>query len=570
MSDQEDWILLSKIINSYSENISLLWGNITRDNCINVISKKYKDKTLFEFLVDNSHFSCAHTIAPYINMCSDQIIDYIYEKHNNIYISIVKNLHTLQSFFVNNDILSETISVEFIYDINKRFEKIKLEKKSSDIITSIIYEADFLLCDNIKKIYNNLEKNYQKNFDNFYMLYINYIKFVPLLYKLLNEYYIENVKNYVNSIIDLCSSAIIIISEIYNSLKILLLNLPKKYIDFKYQDVFGNNILMYISMLPIVFENFNNEIYDIILNLNSYFDLYNNDKNNIYHLCVIYDNIILLNKIIKLQPDIKKILSKKNNDNKNVFDILIEKNNYEFLLSIINYMPSKYFNIIKNNLIKNFDIIDKIPDNLVYEDICLCNIGYYMDELFFCVDNILYDKSHYDNTKLKIGKLFSRKYDYSNYNRKCYIEWLNICIIIDDIDMFNQIINKFFYLKNIACKYFDKQMDNNGEPIIVLAIRSKKIPFIKKILEYNVNLCIVGTSGHNGITSALETKNLYILTFIKKFMQKDIKYDKITIIDSYIKFLNGSENNGLIEIYKNIGYLWKYFHFIIQRFYYGI
>ena len=93
----------------------------------------------------------------------------------------------------------------------------------------------------------------------------------------------------------------IIVSEYYDNLKKNLLLFPNQFIDYKYCDKNGNNIMMYIAMLPFLSESINEELCNIFFSdiTNIPLDIKNNDGNTIFHICGYNDNKIFLEELLR-------------------------------------------------------------------------------------------------------------------------------------------------------------------------------------------------------------------------------------------------------------------------------
>src|SRR5438128_1727144 len=94
-----------------------------------------------------------------------------------------------------------------------------------------------------------------------------------------------------------------IVSEYYENLKNCLVDMPKKYVDCRYQDKKGNNILFYLATLPYLSSQINKEIYLNFFENNEYsfvpLENKNIDGNNIFHIIAEYENEILLEILIQ-------------------------------------------------------------------------------------------------------------------------------------------------------------------------------------------------------------------------------------------------------------------------------
>lgn len=612
MPNKTDWILLNKTINNYNNNVIKIWGNISKENAHIICCNKYNGKNLFQFLLNNDHFSDANTIASYISLFNDENIQLIYDKHHSRYCEILKKLCTDKMIILyeeyydkihneNAGLTTEIIDSEQDIDFNniyrdtisKRYERMLMNKPSGNIIIEIINEFKFLTHPYLRDFYNFSANIITLDYLNeFKELYGKYMDFVPLIYRLINEYYLEYIKYQLKTINDMEGNSSIIISEYYENLKKCITTLPTKYIDYYYQDRFGNNIVFYLSSLPIITVEINMDIYKTFFNKNPNIplELINNDGNTIFHIIGYNENYLILEELLNWffktsvvdystdlsdldlcehnKNKITNILLIENNDGKTIFDILFDKNNYDMLSKIINYMPTKFYAKLTNKLIENFDIIDKIPSTNKTSQIYIECINYFMYEIYQMKKNILYDLCIYKNHKIKILKLLQNGTNEIDINQNYYLEWLIICIKNNEYDLFKTIMEKYFCDKKnpTILKYLNKLISYN-EPIIITAIREEKILFVKYLLNYNIDLFITDKFNRSAIIVSLETKNLYLIRLIRTYINKYTIYDgMVNIMDTFIELLERHNTFNTFSIIDTFIRLWKSIEYIINYF----
>lgn len=615
MPNQTDWNLLKKTINGYKENIVKIWGNITQDNAHIISTYKYNDKDLFEFLLSNEHFSDANTIASCISLFNETYIQKVYEKHHDCYYNILKILCIDKMIILyeeyhdkvhneNKELTSEIINTEQKMDFNdmyriaisKRYEYMIIDKEPSNNIIELINEFKFLTHPYLEDFYNfSLNIKNIEIINKFNDLYKKYMEFVPLIYRLINEYYLEYIKYQLKIIEDTYGNSFIIVSEYYDHLKTCISSLPRNYVDYRYQDKMGNNIVFYLCSLPFLSEQINREIYqsffkqnpDIPLNLK------NIDDNTIFHIIANYENQIfleeLLNYFFKSKENdhlskqyynkndqinkISELFMIKNIFGETMFDILLKKNNFVILVKIIDFLPPKIYSTLTNELIKNFEIFDKIPNTDKLSQIYIAGINYYMENILNMKKDIFYDLCIYSDNKTKILKLLEKCPDEINMNQLHYLEWLFICIKINEYELFKIILAKFFSNeKNInTTKYLNKIIPENNEPIIISAIKEQKILFIKSLFKYDIDLFICDEINRNAIIVALDTKNLYLIRMIRNHILGIPKYfGMIQIMNNFIDLLDRHEMFNVFSIYDTLLKLWKSVEYMINYIIYSV
>ncbi|XWV26018.1 putative orfan [Tupanvirus soda lake] len=595
MPNQTDWILLKKTINNYKGDIAETWGYITEENANIVCTHEYNGKDLFDFLMFNEHFSDANTVASCVSLFTEKNMQIIYEKHHAKYHDILKLLCTDRMILLyeqyhtkvhdeNAGLTTDTIITDQESDFNniyrtaisKRYEKMLNDKPPSNIIIDVINEFKFLTHPYLEDFYIfSLNIKNIEQITKFTDMYKKYMDFVPLVYRLINEYYLEYIKYQLKTIDDMFGSSFIIVLEYYENLKKCITSLPKKYVDYRYKDKYGNNIMFYLITLPFLTEKINKEIFEDFFQNNDDIplDIRNSDGNTIFHFIALYENEIFLKILMdwitqkqiistenEYQNKIGELLKIENAYGKTVFDILLEKNNYTILMKIVEYMPAKTYLKITNKLIENFDIIEKIPNcgniNKIYFD----STNYFVDSLYNMKKEILYDLTEYNECKLKISKLLSKCSNEIDINQEYCLEWLFVCIKNNEFDLFKLILSKYFYNEqnNISKRYLSKPLTKTGEPIIITAIKEQKIQFIKYLLNYDIDLFVCDKSNRNVFLAALETKNIYLIRLLREYIINIPSYSSMaSIMETFVNLLEKHETFNTFSISDTLIKMWN-------------
>ena len=601
MPDKTDWFLLYETIKKYDSIIFETWGEIDENNAYDISNRTYQNQNLFEFLLSNNHFMDVNTIASCVSLSDDIYINAIGKKHHQKYHELITVLCTNKMIFlyesftqrINSDSPIDTeFNESYRIVVSKRFEDILTNKHSIDIVTDIIYEFNFLTHVYIEEFYffcltcnsnnnnnnNNSDNSINENIVKFVELYKKYKEIVPLVYRLINEYYLDYIKHQLRTIDEIFEKSPIIVSEYYDDLKKNLLLFPNQFIDYTYCDKYGNNIIIYMAMLPFLSETANQELYDVFFGeiTNIPLDIKNNDGNNILHVCAYHNNKIFMLEVLKwiknnYQSDASNIIAKKlnteNNLSQTIFDILIEQKMPSILFKIMEYMPIQVYFKLTNILVDDIDILDKIPNNINIEQVFFACINNFMISLLEMKNNILYDINLYDSIKKKIFKLLLKCSSDLNLSQEYCLEWLLYCIKMNDNDLFKQFISKFFFNeKNIQLyKYLNKISLKEHEPIIITAIKQENITIIKILLGFEPDLTLCDELNRNAIIVALETKNLYIIQLIRNYISHiNSQQCMIKIMDNFIELINKREMYDIYSIREIFGRLWKSLEYLVN------
>lgn len=604
MPDSNDWIVLKKTINAYSGKIYGTWGLVSATNANELALKKCDGMDLFEFLLHNDHFFEANTIASSIPLVSDTNIQLIHNKHHSKYCDVLQILCTDKMILLYEQYYEKINSgtnvdnhPDYRTVISKRYEKLILDESPTNLMIDTIYQFKFMVSSYLEDFYNFILKIGLDKFngdackDNilkFMESYKSYRQIVPLIYRLINEYYIEYIRYQLKMINDLSESSFIIVSEYYENLLNIVNSLPKKYIDYRYQDRFGNNIIMYLATLPFLSDEMNNEIYDEFLKNvdNIPLDILDNNGNNIFHMLADANNEIFLDKLLEwfsnlpneqMQLDnnntVGEMLATNNFNNKTVFDILFEKENYQMIMKIIYYMPPKSYSKLTNKLIENFDILDNLPCDKKISQIYISCIDYYIDILNQTKQDVLYDMGAYNNIKYRIIKLLAKCPSEINIQHDCYLEWLYFCIKNNEHDLFNNILSKYFFNEenSTTTEYLSKIIKIYGEPLIITAIKKENVAIIKTLLNYNIDLSVEDCAHRNAMIVSLATNNIYIIKQIRNHISNILAHKSmVEIFDNFIYLLEKCETVDISNIYDRLIKIWKSLEYLINSLFYGL
>jgi hypothetical protein len=615
MSTQNDWITLKKTIAEYKGIVSETWGFITPENAKTLVTRKCQNKNLFEFLLDHNHFECANTIAYIIPLFDDTNIELIYHYHHLKYVELIKILCMDYMILLyedyRNGINDLDTEIDFIQmtgtniktdidqtyriAISKRYEKMLLNENSEGTITELITEFKFLTHPYLNDFYKFLSNSNELHRDNdlviqFCVIYKKYLSIQPLMYHVINEFYLEYIKHQLRTIEDMHENSFIILSEQYDTLKETLMVLPKSYIDYRYQDNIGNNILTYMATLPYLSDTCNREIYQEIFKgiQTCPIELKNSDGNTIFHVIAEYENEIFLEVFIQwlfseinvfndnsidssineIKSMINELVIMENASGQTMYDILLSKQNFRMIFMIIEFVPSKIYLKITNKLIENFEIIDKLPDRQQVQKIYTNCLNYFMDVLLNLKQNVICDLNAYSETKSKAIKLIDKCVRQINLDSDHYLEWLSICIKINEFDLFQMILSKYFIndQSSINTQYLNRLL--HTETLIISAIKQQNIKFIKALLNYDIDLSISDKSTNkNAIIIAMETKNLYILKLLREHIQRSPEHsDMASIMNYFIEFIEKNNTLNTFSFYNIWICLWNTIEYFINYF----
>jgi len=580
-----DWIMLKKMINNYSNDVSEKWGHITQENAHQIAAISHDNMNLFHFLLYHELFEDANTIASCLPLFDDTHIKYISDTHHQIYTDLISCLRTdrMITLFENNH--STIIDTE-----EESYQKILSMRahnmSSCHTIIDLIDEFVFLSNSHLNSFFQEM-KNADQTMD-FVILYEKYTRLMPLIYRVINEYYLEYIKLQIRTIFDIHQNSFVIVSEQYLSLRKCFQLMPKKYVDSRYTDKLQNNILIYLATLPYLSDKINRKIFV------SFFDEYdfisldhrNLDGNNICHVIAEYENEILLDVVlnwlskhpqlhesyflsdIEYNDKISDILFIENNDGKTAFDILLTKNKFSMISKIMKYVSPEYYPKITTHLINNFNMIEHIPLNVIhFNQIFLGSLNYYIDMMVKTKMLVMYDIVYYDDLRHRIMKLLNLCDESFDLSNDCYLDWLYQCVIINEYELFNAILKKYFIndISSQNTQYLNRIVKLSHEPLVCTIIKKQLVKFLKHILQYHVDLGLLDKNGKNAIINALETQNYHILVLIKNHINRNSLYpDMIQIINNYLTLIKKYEIYHVFSITHIISKIWNSIEFLMN------
>lgn len=545
-----------------------IWESIDENNALSVALIKCGDHNLFEFLLSKNIFDCANIVASQIQIFNDTNIKLIYDKHHLMYNELLKIL-CMNKFILLFETYYDRIYDEYNIkdnnntyrsDISKRYEKMLSDTTSNSIIIELIDEFKFLSHHILSEFVNSLTDSGDEEITYFIKLYSTYKEFIPLINRVINEYYIEYIKYQIQSINDIIGGSEIVLVEYYENILRMIRSIPENYVNYKYQDRFGNNIGMYLAMLPCVglpneLNNISTEIYREYLYRKEHIDLQqiNKNGNTIFHIIANNANADFFKMITEISviSNVSNILLHKNSENKTVFDIILDKNNIPISKMLLDYAPVNiYINLIKMLPPYEIDDYNQIIDRLT-------------NYILKLKRNIMYDISEYNNIKNSILFCFD-KLNTNKVDENICLEWLFSYAEINDIDIFSKIIDLIKINNKLDCLNIVQSI--RDETILMNIIKNEKNSFLRILLENDINMFVTDSTGKNAFIYAIESKNIYTIHLIKEYISSNSKYKSMNnIFDIYIELYNQNNDRELFTIMRLIQYIWKKIDYFLNQ-----
>lgn len=556
MPNENDWDSLKNTIKKYGNEIVKLWHDIDQSNICQIAKKKFKGSDLFQFLLTNNHFFDANTVAAYIPFLNDDNINFICQKHNEKYIKIIKILCTDKLIICYEE---NMMSENYRKIISQQYEKIINMDCNTKPILNLVYQFKFLTHKNMKNFYQSIVDLNEDYLTYFCQLYFEYLQLVPLIYRLINCYYLEYMKYQHDMINSMSDASYIVVAEYFDNIKNFLTTIPDEYIDYNYTDNTGYNIPLYLSTIHYPLDTIYIEICQLFFDKLPIIPLtcHDNNGNSILHHCALNDNNIFLEKFIQLfEPDdLTEIILFRNINNKSFFDILLDRCNYHAIGIMVEHIPETCYTSLADKIIDDPSIADNLPEDHKMNDIYSQSINGLITNLTIQKNNVLYDINQYNHIKSSIIKLLLKCNITSEQNY--FINWLATCIEISDISLFKTILEKYLSNKMFAPN-LDKNISAYGEPLIIYAIREQNIEIVKLLLSYSPNLKICDATGCNAIIVALNTDNLYLIQILKNYMKNDISYAPMNrLVDRCIVYLQNNQIYDIFSVHKICIRIWK-------------
>jgi len=431
---------------------------------------------------------------------------------SNILYGEYDRLSIVESSLKNNK--EERVSGEFIGEIIREYSFTKTSFFNS-LKQNII--EDVVFSDKVLDIMNEL------------IIILEFLE--PMIYKVINEYYIDVIGGIIKTALDIDIDRNY---EMIRSIKSKILLIPEKFVNLSFQNYNGETLIYYVSQLS-KFCNYSNldnqifiEIYQKILSLKdkhtSLHSIIDKKGRNVYHYISIFKNTILASlipldkseEILNVSFDIYgsnplDYLFIETNDI-NVNDSFKEKEiiNKLMILKYYGTINSKYYNQISNTIVSyiefkdNEKTIKKSNEAIIKEFIEL--FPYHLKNLESNCVNILMEKIE---EQYKVSSLLEK-----------IIE-----ILCKDIYSFTN--NE---------KYFDISL--NVESLLLSKI------FLKKLINNDLFDCIsIINKVNNKIINNSKLINIIIEELICKFQLSEITVGiiqslNIKLVNSYIEILS--------------------------------
>lgn len=591
----EDWKKLYKKVNSYGGQMAEIWGLISENNIVELMKKKYRSNHLFDILVRDGHFAEANTVAYFINIFADIKLSDLLEKHRLLYLDVVKSLiiddmillfeNFYNKFYKDHDdIFTEGIDEDFYRKfIAKKYENYIVGPSSTNDVIELIDNFTFInhiymdnfydYCKVIARESKEIESN-NSTINSFVIAIDQYKLIVPLIHHFINEYHLQYIQQKVSDIQDILDYSKIIICEQIDEITKFITNMNDIYVDFRYKNIDGCGIIHYISMIPLIDVDHNRRLYSSLFEKDSIdYTLTDSHGNNFLHYAANNNNKLLFDifiEKIKFNKElIKNILSIDNNKSKNIIDILILTEQYAIIVDLINYLPAKSKNKLLSKFVNgeyNPAIFNKIDPE--------CKLKYlYIETLQIIFSDIsemnrrgIYDKLNYTDKIDSCYNLLNHIVlsDSDNIYESDHIaRWLILCIENNLSNIFELIINKFFF--NMTDPKQSSYLNNIYEPhgtIIHSAVKSCRINMVKILCSKNVDILTEDSDRKNVIFVALETNNVDLLELLLAYSK--LRYNNhVKLLENYLNlirqkdFVNEFNFDYLRKIFNTLLYYYK-------------
>lgn len=585
MSNSNKFLSLIKTINSYGQDVTAVWGDITKDTAETVALKQYDNVNLVQFLLKNRNYYDALTLLSYLSICSNEVINAVYTYHHRDYVDILSMLSTDKMILLyeqyhlkvheqNKGLTSTDVSFTNNYRkvISKKYLKSKssrsADNNSSKYISTIINEYKFLTFEYINDFFvfllNIKTIDYVTKFTD---LYAAYKQFTLIIDKLINEYYLEYIRYQFNNINNMCGNSFIILEPYYKNIINCIKCLPVKYIDVNYQNNEQFTIIHYIAYLPVLEQNMNIELCNAIENIVPKFrtDLIDNDNNSVIHAAVLNDNFTLIDIFLHADDidDTAKLSTTaliKNSSNRSVYDILIEKDRYDYVSKIaVDKLPDKVKNALIDKIINNFDTVNFLIEDKIYAELFFTLINYYFDTAVQLKTDIFYDIIEYNRIITKIVHLISVL---DQMTTDICTVWLLKSITIDEIQIFDAIVKKLKN-KNVDIKnFFNSLPGAENDTFMFVCINMNRLNFVEYIAKFKPDLNLVGKSGYSSIIAALNCNNQDIISVLINCLDDKDDNDSKKISDVCKNVLCNYQN--IVKNNKQFSYSGYVYNFIVS------
>lgn len=534
MPTADDWELLNNTAKKFYD-----YTHINASNAQNVNNSIIIDnKSLFHILLSNEYYAELNTLASAIVFFTPSNFNLICQQHHQLYCNLISILcyDEMIIYFekiFNDDPLNVTNSYRDICSI--RLKQIKDNQVQYPIFLQLIDEFNYLHNNTFERFYEHCKASCiddplsMYNINNIIIKFTNsyekYTEFIPIIYRCINEYYIEYLDYQIQQIIALYGNSNVLLIEYYNNILKCISNLPMKYVDCRFINAQQQNILFTLAKMPkISGTDICDSIYTALFDQVKYIDLniMDDNSNNILQIMVNFENEIMIKYLLKWINDnnmtsyISAMVYNKNIWNKTLFDIIIDKNNYDLMSFFDGFIPEYIYVKLTNRLIEDISLGNQdVPLHFTVDIYFKC-IDYFIDELKKLHSDILYDLSKYNMYRINVSKLikiiFHHKTTDINKNDTIMTQlvyWLVMCIDIDDIKLFSIILNNAFIGTQMK-HYLDMVVVDNNT-LISYAVKNNKYKFINKLLKHNINI-------HDAVLMCIAFDKIDILKIFKNYL----------------------------------------------------
>jgi len=535
----ENTCTIWEVLRLYPETQNTWYSEMSMEE---LMKHKYKKSTLFEFLLEKKHYLEAQKLIDYVYFFDNQLLHFFCEIHLQIYerlLAILENREFLRMF-------SDFLEIEKLEEIISAQKGIQWEKL---IIFNLIKQYIFLSHPLIERIYYHIKNNnIGIDVQSFYLEYIQYRHLIPIIYRLIDQYYLECVKHYVA----ICTDSIIE-SDQLEIIKKLVENIPYTILDFQYQDHLGNTFLFYLAYLKSG-EEILPEIYRFFFANVPTLPLYHANKkgDTIFHFLVKNENYIMMEYIIQsviestdetevktevifqIQTKFSIFMEIRNKKGHTVLDLILKTKNLKFFEKIIPYISDEFYEKHKKTIFENFEILKDLEYDEKNKNLFLDLIDYFFFLYQKNIQRMLEDDITAKLTSQIIHFLDKIK---DHPPQKKILKWILLCVETDSLKLFNIVLQKFFPERKDQ-SFFHYPLDTVENNLLIVIVRSQNIKFLTALLEYQPDLSLCNREMKNPLIYALESKNIHLLNLIYQYIANRPEYQYfIPIYQIYLQNL---------------------------------
>jgi hypothetical protein len=413
----DDFITIRRAITSHSltdPDAVELFGTIDETNFIGLIDLyTFDGENLYQFLLNNNHFTEADTISVYFMLLEDSNLKALFGKFNQFCAINIQNMEDLMA--------------------------------------------------NIQGI--------------------NHIEFIPLLYRVINEYYLFVVDSQVKLIQDAIQTYHHTVTDGLTLLVREISSLPMEFVSLDYQNVYGQTIPMIMASNNVS----SIELYDALLGLHAEmsFDIADDNGHNLLHHIMINSNKLFLNAISSM--NIHESLVLNDNDGITPIDIALHNDDYDMLKLIV---PSIPMDIVIELANIDVDFLKLILPSLQSIEALISQLKNYLQQ-------IVYDKNAYSCIRLQIISLLNKISDVPNDR---ILNWLMICVDLSDLPLFTQIVPMLTHVDST---------------LIIHTVNTSNYSMTKLLLLMPLSIDIMDSStGISPIVCIMRTRRLDLISIV--------------------------------------------------------